>query len=105
VLALLAPPVIVAVIIVAAWHAGAVWGLLAGAGCAGAYAASLKLLPLRRCWWCKGSKLREDSRFWRGSVGSCWVCRGSGKRTRLGVRLFMRSTHRAIRAGQHGRNY
>jgi hypothetical protein len=101
----LVPPVLAAAVIYAAWHAGAVWGLLAVTGCLGSYLVSLALLPQRRCRWCKGSKVREDTRFWRGAIGTCWLCGGSGKRIRWGVILLMRGTYKAIKAGEHGRNF
>jgi hypothetical protein len=42
--------------------------------------------PFGRCWCCSGAgrHSRKDGRVWR----DCRVCRGSGKRMRLGRRLF-----------------
>lgn len=76
--------------------------LIAGAG---AYGYSLWRRPYRRCWWCKGAKVSEDTTAWRGTLGVCWVCHGSGKRIRWGVILLMRGTYHAIKSGQHGRNF
>lgn len=70
-----------------------------------AYWVSLKILPEKRCRWCKGSKVREDRTFWRGTVGRCWVCKGGGKRIRWGVVLFDRKNYHAIKNGEHGRNF
>jgi hypothetical protein len=68
------------------------------------YGVSLKYSPLRACWHCKGSK-RHHSSLFRGARGRCWFCKGTGEKPRFGVRLFMRKTYRAIKAGQHGRNF
>lgn len=68
------------------------------------YGVSLRLNPLRACWWCKGSK-RHHSSLFRGARGRCWFCKGTGEKPRFGVRLFMRDTYRQIKAGQHGRNF
>jgi hypothetical protein len=79
--------------------------ILTGVILAAAYVVSLKVMPQKRCRWCKGSKVREDRQFWRGAIGTCWVCGGSGKRIRWGVILIMRGTYKAIKAGEHGRNF
>jgi hypothetical protein len=101
----LAPPVIAAIVIYAGWHTGPLQGLLVSAACLAAYLISLKMLPKRRCVWCKGKKEREDSWFWAGTLGRCWVCKGTGRRTRWGVMLLMRGTYRDIKAGRRGVNY
>ena len=79
------------------------WVIVAGA-VAAAYGYSLWRHPYRACWRCHGSK-SHVGQAWRGAFGNCWACEGSGLRIRWGVRLFMPGTARAIRAGQHGRNY
>ncbi len=51
------------------------------------YAGSCWVHPLARCWWpaCDGGRIyRSDRKVWR----ECRLCSGSGKRIRVGRRIF-----------------
>lgn len=89
----------------AAWGTSAAAGLAASAVTGSVYGWSLLRHPNRRCWRCGGSKRHDDTTVWRGTSGTCLVCRGKGRYPRWGTRIFMPRTARAIRRGGHGKYY
>jgi hypothetical protein len=101
-LAVLALGAAAAVIFLLPPGAKAVLAVLAGAGAW--YGHSVWRHPMRPCWACKGSRSHRDG-IWKGAFGNCLACKGRGIRIRWGVRLFTPATAKAIRNGQHGRNY
>jgi DnaJ-class molecular chaperone len=58
----------------------------------GGYFLSLRIHPLRRCHFCKGS----PGRHWGGVYGygfrRCRHCGGMGRKDRLGTRIFFGGT-------------
>lgn len=55
----------------------------------------IALYPLKDCWCCDGAGVhRSDSN--RRHSRRCWWCKGSGKRWRIGRRIWnrMRQKHR-----------
>jgi hypothetical protein len=55
------------------------------------YVAECAWWPFARCWCCKdgtGKHFRDDGKVWR----NCWWCSGSGKRKRVGRKLWDRLT-------------
>lgn len=71
---------------------------------AGAYGFSLWRHPYRPCPRCRGRKSHFATAF-TGAYGRCWRCKGKGEFPRLGVRLLMPRTVKAIQDGRKGRNY
>lgn len=67
---------------------GALIVLLAVAVTAVCYYVSLKIWPFTACDRCEGRGRNSGST--RSRWGYCRKCGGSGRRQRLGVRLFMR---------------
>lgn len=63
----------------------AAWTLLAVALWAGWYLIACAMFPWRACGWCEGGKKRNSSRkHWR----ECWHCAGSGRKPRIGRRVW-----------------
>lgn len=63
----------------------AAWALLAVLVWAGWYLLACALFPWRACTWCDGGKRRDSSRqHWR----DCRHCAGSGRRPRIGRRVW-----------------
>lgn len=61
------------------------WGIAAGIVSLAIYVGHCVLRPYARCRWCEhGVKASKSGRSWR----DCRHCRGSGKRIRLGRRLW-----------------
>ncbi|MEU5549179.1 hypothetical protein ABZ738_05370 [Micromonospora sp. NPDC047793] len=62
------------------------------------YAASLALYPLVDCWCCKGQGVHRSESNPRHSR-RCWWCKSTGKRWRIGRRIWdrMRQKHRQAR--------
>lgn len=53
------------------------------------YPIRLALFPLKDCWCCDGAGVhRSDSN--RKHSRRCWWCKGSGKRWRIGRRIWNR---------------
>lgn len=61
--------------------------LLGIAAWAGGYALSLRIHPYTRCGKCQGGRVR--GRVYSRSFGLCRHCGGTGRKPRLGVRLFV----------------
>ena len=57
--------------------------LIAGAG----YLVSLRIHPLRRCPACKMTG-RHFGSVYKGSYRRCRACGGTGRKDRLGVKVF-----------------
>lgn len=62
--------------------------LLIGAGVITAigYRISLAIHPYVRCRWCRGG--RDYGDVFSRAFGDCRHCKGTGRKLRLGVRLF-----------------
>lgn len=80
---------------------GAILLIIAIAG--GIYGYSLWRHPYTPCKRCRGGDVNNP--IWRTAFGNCWKCGGRGQFPRLGVRIFMHGTAKAISARKHGRNY
>jgi hypothetical protein len=73
------------------------WCWLAAAAAAAIYAGSCWWFPFGRCICCggKGAHYRKDGKVFR----TCkWWCKGSGKRIRLGRRVY-NAVERKVKAG------
>ena len=68
------------------------------------YVYSLRRRSKQDCRVCHG-RGRSHSGTFRGAYGNCWACHGRGYHIRWGVLLFMRNRAKAIKSGQHGRNF
>jgi hypothetical protein len=73
------------------------WLLLALVVWTGWYLASCAWFPFARCWSCDGAgrKSRKDGKVWR----NCRRCRASGKRLRVGRRVWNRFANVRKEAG------
>jgi hypothetical protein len=62
--------------------------LILGAG----YLVSLRLHPLRHCPMCRGTA-RHFGSFYTGSYRRCRACGGTGRKDRLGTKIFFGGTN------------
>jgi DnaJ-class molecular chaperone len=63
--------------------------LLVGFG----YFISLRIHPLRRCSLCKGSPGRHSGGFYTYAFRRCRACGGTGRKDRLGTKIFFGGTN------------
>lgn len=68
-------------------HHGALWTLLALVA-VGQYLVRCALWPFARCWACKGKTQKFDPMSRRKAWRDCRVCKGSGRRLRIGRRAW-----------------
>lgn len=80
---------------------GTLWLILFGTALVAWYVFACFFWPFRACPWCSGSgrwkEPGQSKKKKRPTFRACWICKGTGKRLRLGRRVMNFGV-------RHGRN-